>query len=88
MSKNQKNKLEQKLEPGIYRFYDWKRNYAMASIPTTSTLIDITNQEVLTKDNIALRFSFLVEYRISNPEKFIEKFDILNKYFHLSLIHI
>ena len=54
----------------------------MASIPTTSTLIDITNQEVLTKDNIALRFSFLVEYRISNPEKFIEKFDILNKYFH------
>jgi len=77
-----KNKLDKKLEPGIYRFYDWKRDYDLVAIPTTSTLMEVTNQEVLTKDNISFRFSYFVEFNIINPEKFIEKFNVLEKYFN------
>ena len=68
-----KNKQHKTLEPGIYELYDWKRYYHLVSIPMTTNLASVTNQEVLTKDNIALRFSFIVEYAISNPDKFIEK---------------
>lgn len=77
-----KNKFEQKLESGIYEFYDWKRYYSLITIPSTTNLVNIVNQEVLTKDNIALRFSFVVEYCICNAEKFIEQFDIFQPQFN------
>ncbi|PID68986.1 MAG: hypothetical protein CR968_00180 [Flavobacteriia bacterium] len=76
-----KNKLEKTLEPGIYELSDRKKYYQLVAIPTTTSLANIYNQEVLTKDNIALRFSFVVEYSISNPDKFVERFDILQPHF-------
>ena len=76
-----KNKLEKKLEPGIYDIFDWMGYYKLVTIPTTSALANVINQEVLTKDNIALRFSFVVEYTIVNPDQFIKHFDVLQEYF-------
>ena len=71
-----KNKLQQKLEPGIYKFFDFYRELDFLIIPTVSKLITVTNQEVLTKDNISLRLSYLVEYRITNSDIFVSKFDL------------
>ena len=45
-------------------------------MPTTSKLISITNQEVLTKDNVAFRFSFNILYKIVDGEKLLRNFPL------------
>lgn len=77
-----KNRLSMKLEPGIYRFFDPLKEISLVSLPTTNKLQTITNQEVLTQDNIALRFSYIIEYRISDGDKYIARFDLSNAFNH------
>jgi len=71
-----KNRFSLKLEPGIYRFFDPLEEISVVSLPTTNMLQTIINQEVLTQDNVALRFSYIIEYRISDTDKFVAHFDI------------
>ena len=71
-----RNRLDSKLEPGIYRFFDPLYHVSFVSLPTTSRLQTVINQEVLTQDNVALRFSYIIEYRISDSDRFIERFDL------------
>ncbi len=70
-----KNILEKKLAAGIYNFWTWERVEVFA-LPTTGKLLTITNQEALTKDNIAFRFSFYMLYKIVDGEKFLSKFEL------------
>lgn len=72
------NTLEKELSPGIYKIRDWGNRTELITLPTTAKLLTITNQEVLTKDNIALRFSFSILYKIADGEKFLQNFP-LNK---------
>ena len=67
-----KNVLEQKWTPGYYYVWDLNNKTRLYLIPTTSKLLINTNQEVLTKDNIALRFSFSVMYKITDGEKMLQ----------------
>lgn len=53
---------------------DWKNRYELFILPETSMLATVNNQEVLTKDNIALRFSFTIVYKITDGKKFLENF--------------
>jgi len=71
-----KNKFEGKLEPGVYKFWDFGKEIDLISLPVTGKLLNITNQEVLTKDNIAFRFSFYLTYKITDGEKFLSKFTL------------
>ena len=73
-----KNRFNAKLEPGIYRFFDPFKEVNVISLPTTNRLQTVINQEVLTQDNIALRFSYIIEYRISDSDRYIERFDVHN----------
>jgi len=68
------NIFEKKLTPGYYEIFDFKNRTELFCLPTTCKLLTITNQEVLTKDNVALRFSFNVVYKIANGETFLTKF--------------
>jgi regulator of protease activity HflC (stomatin/prohibitin superfamily) len=70
------NRLEKRLEPGVYDYFDYKRTLKTVVLPTTSKIQVISNQEVLTKDNVALRFSYVIEYRVADPETFIKNFDV------------
>ena len=70
-----KNRFRSRLEPGIYRFFDPLSEISVVSLPTTNMLQTIINQEVLTQDNVALRFSYIIEYRISDSDKYIAHFD-------------
>ncbi|MDR1881186.1 MAG: slipin family protein [Prevotella sp.] len=70
------NVLEQKLNPGVYRYWDFKNQLELFCLPLTSKLLNITNQEVLTKDNIAFRFSFYLTYKIVDGEKFLNQFSL------------
>lgn len=71
-----KNRLEQKLEAGIYDYFDYEKTLRLVTLPLVNRIQNIINQEVLTKDNVALRFSFFVEYKISDGDKFLENTDV------------
>ena len=69
-----KNEFDRKLTAGIYKLWDWKNELEVVILPTTSKLLNITNQEVLTKDNISFRFSFYLLYKIVDGKKFLDNF--------------
>ncbi|OWP63404.1 hypothetical protein CDA63_09370 [Hymenobacter amundsenii] len=70
------NVLERTLPPGRYDVWDLRRRTVLLTLPTTSRLLIITNQEVLTKDSIALRFSFTVFYHIADGVRFLRQFEL------------
>ncbi|MDR2840915.1 MAG: slipin family protein [Paludibacter sp.] len=70
------NVFEQKLNSGVYTFWDFKNQLELFCLPLTRKMLNITNQEVLTKDNIAFRFSFYLTYRIVDGEKFLSQFSL------------
>lgn len=70
------NVFEYKLEAGIHKFWDWNNEIELVIFPLTSKLLNIVNQEVLTKDNIAFRFSFYLIYKIVDGEKFLKHFTL------------
>ncbi len=78
-----KNEFKQSLQPGRYTIWDWKNETALFCLPTTYKFLTISNQEVLTKDNVALRFSFNILYKIVDGEKLLTQF-ALDK--HISYI--
>ena len=68
------NKFEQKLISGYYKIWDWKKRTELFVLSETSKMLTIVNQEVLTKDNVALRFSFIIIYKITDGQKFLNMF--------------
>lgn len=70
------NVLEKKFEPGIYKFWNFDNQLEMINLPINSKFLNIINQEVLSKDNIAFRFSFYLLYKINDGEKFLSKFSL------------
>lgn len=77
------NIFEQKLPAGYYEIWDWKNRTELFCIPETSKLISITNQEILTKDNVALRFSFNVLYKITDGQKLLSHFALDRQAAHI-----
>ncbi len=75
-----KNRFDVKLEPGIYRFFDPFEELRVVTLPLTVKIQNVINQEVLTADNIALRFSYFIEHRIGDPDKYITRFDVHNAF--------
>jgi regulator of protease activity HflC (stomatin/prohibitin superfamily) len=62
------------LASGYYEVWDYRNRTELFTLSEASKLLTIVNQEVLTKDNIALRFSFNVIYKITDGQKFLGKF--------------
>ncbi len=78
-----KNRLETKLESGIYDYFDFAKVLRTVVLPTGNRVQNIINQEVLSKDNIALRFSFFIEYKISDADKFLANFNVLTNPYNI-----
>jgi regulator of protease activity HflC (stomatin/prohibitin superfamily) len=70
-----RNQLAQTLGPDIYKMFDFFSELEVVLLPTTPRLLTVSNQEVLTQDNIALRFSYFVEYKIADGDKFLSRFN-------------
>jgi len=69
------NKFEQTLTSGYYEIWEnRKKRTELFILPETSKLLTIINQEILTKDNVALRFSFNIIYKIADGHKFLGTF--------------
>ncbi|MFZ9737459.1 MAG: slipin family protein [Prochlorotrichaceae cyanobacterium] len=71
-----RNQLTQQLSPGIYRLWDWRNELALLTLSTVPRSLLVSNQEVLTQDNIALRFSYVLLYRIQHIDRFLTSFDL------------
>jgi len=70
------NVFEKKLSSGFYKIKDTDDTTELFSLPETKKLVTVINQEVLSKDNIALRFSFYYLYKIVDGEKFLSNFTL------------
>lgn len=64
------NVFERELTAGFHEVWDWKNRTKVYTLPKNSQLFNVINQEVLTKDNIALRFSFSAIFKITDGQKF------------------
>jgi len=74
------NKFFKTLTPGIYKFYDPKKRITKYELTDVNIVKVFTNQEILTKDNIALRFSYSIIYKIKDGLKLLGNLD-LSKHF-------
>ena len=68
------NVFVKKYGPGYHEVNDWNNRTEMICVPETKKLLTVINQEVLTKDNVALRFSFSLLYSISDGQKLLSSF--------------
>jgi len=55
------------LEPGVYWFWKGAVNTAVQVVDMRLRQVDMTGQEVMTKDQVTLRLNFTVHYRIVDP---------------------
>jgi regulator of protease activity HflC (stomatin/prohibitin superfamily) len=69
------NVFQNKLSPGVYNFWTPLSKISVYSLSDISRMIDVINQEVLTSDNIALRFSYFYQYRINDGESLLKGID-------------
>lgn len=70
------NRLEQEWTPGHYEIWDMWDKTELVTLPAVAKTITVTNQDVLTADNVALRFSFMISYKIANGALFLSNFDL------------
>ena len=68
-----KNVFQQELSAGIYKFTPWEKVHII-SLSQKLRSVRVVNQEVLTADNIALRFSFYLAYKLDNTKLFVDNF--------------
>ena len=70
-----KNIFQRELPAGIYKFSPWEKVYII-SLSQKLRSVRVVNQEVLTADNIALRFSFYLLYKLDNAKLFTDNFGV------------
>jgi regulator of protease activity HflC (stomatin/prohibitin superfamily) len=73
------NRFHKRLQPGVYRFFAGFSELATVLLPMSERFVTVTNQEVLTKDNIALRFSYFVRYAVQDSDRFVAKFEVFRE---------
>jgi regulator of protease activity HflC (stomatin/prohibitin superfamily) len=77
------------LEPGSYGFWKFHRNIAVKHIDLRLQNLEVTGQEILTKDRVSLRLNLSAAYKISDPvlaqAKLADFSDYLYREFQLQL---
>lgn len=82
------NRFERILESGTYSFSKFGANkYKIIQLPKISEFLQVTNQEVNSLDAISIRFSYFIQFRISDPETYFKTYYTLenNLNFNTSL---
>ncbi|MFD1217638.1 slipin family protein [Microbulbifer celer] len=62
-------KLEQKLRPGSYGFWKCNRSIAVQLVDLRLQTLEVSGQEILTKDRVSLRINLSASYKVQDPEK-------------------
>jgi len=75
-------KLEAMLQPGSYGFWKYHRNVVVKHIDLRLQNIEVTGQEILTKDRVSLRLNLSAAYRVVDPEMAQTKLADFNDYLY------
>ena len=75
-------KLEAMLQPGSYGFWKYHRNVVVKHIDLRLQNIEVTGQEILTKDRVSLRLNLSAAYRVVDPELAQTKLADFNDYLY------
>ena len=82
-------KLEQQLQPGIYGFWKYQRNILVKHIDLRIQNLEVSGQEILTKDKVSLRLNLSAAFRVEDPlvaqSKLVDFNDFLYREFQLQL---
>ncbi|MCW8875465.1 MAG: slipin family protein [Kangiellaceae bacterium] len=62
-------KLKEMLEPGSYGFWRFNRNIEVERLDCRLQTMDVSGQEILTKDRVSLRINLSASFRIVDTEK-------------------
>ena len=76
-------KLVQMLDAGVYYFWRGPIAVDIATIDTRITRMDITGQEILTQDKVAVRVNVTANYRVTDLEKLGSLVDDYRDQLHL-----
>ncbi len=60
-------RIERVLEPGVYGYWKFGRNVAIELVDLRVQAIEVSGQEILTKDKVSLRANLSASYRIVDP---------------------
>lgn len=66
------NVVKEVLEPGKYTYWKGPVQVAVQYVDLRQQQIDITGQEMMTKDKISLRLNFVCHYRVADPLKMLQ----------------
>ena len=77
--------LERQLEPGRYAFMQAVRQVKVIPIDLRLQTLEVTGQEVLTKDRIGLRANLTAVYRVADPVKAVSGTADLRDYLYKEL---
>lgn len=61
--------LTDQLGPGVYGYWNAGRKIGVKLVDLTRQSLDVTGQEVLTRDRVSLRINLAAEYRVVDPVK-------------------
>ena len=65
-------RFEKRLGTGTYYFWNYGREVSCKIFNMKIQQLDITGQEILTADKVAVRLNIICNYRITNPEKLVQ----------------
>jgi regulator of protease activity HflC (stomatin/prohibitin superfamily) len=76
--------LKERLNPGRYAFWNVGRQVRLAKVDLRPQPLEVTAQEILTKDRVGIRVTLTAFYRIGDPEKAaIASADVANTLYRL-----
>lgn len=59
--------LVRTLKPGLYVFWKFNRKIAVEHVDTRLQAMEVSGQEILTKDKVSLRINLSAAYKVANP---------------------
>lgn len=68
-------KLLRTIDSGRYFFWDAAGLFSVRTVPLRTQQVDVSGQNILSRDKVALRVNFVISYRITDAEKALMGFD-------------
>jgi hypothetical protein len=69
-------RLKKKLQAGTYTYWDWNDVMRMVSLPLEHGSMYSYTTSALSKENVAIRYTYKLHYSIINAERFISHCDL------------
>lgn len=73
------NRFERKLEQGTYFFWNYGKEVTCRVYDLKIQQLEISGQEILTADKVSVRLNVTVNYRITDPERLVNRMDEVGK---------